>query len=251
GVNCDCVTSTTINREHFIEELDSVVDLSRRALMDQYGIDRQHFMRQKRQNRPRISADVVRELTEALPLTQTQSRISLLWEEIKTIEYAGQENVYDITVDELHNFVANNIIVHNCVYQEQIMQIAGELFGYELGEADLMRRAVSKKKEKDLIKHRTIFLERGPENGIDEDAANKIFDDIEFFANYGFNKSHAADYAVITVQTAYLKCQFPAEYMTALLTVQRDDSTKVATFMEECRRLNIPILPPDVNASML
>ncbi|MAS32829.1 MAG: DNA polymerase III subunit alpha [Anaerolineaceae bacterium] len=137
------------------------------------------------------------------------------------------------------------------VYQEQIQQVASELFGYELGEADLMRRAVSKKKEKDLLTHKSIFLERGPQNGVDAEAAEKIFDDIEFFANYGFNKSHAADYAVITVQTAYLKCHFPAEYMTALLTVHRDDSTKVATFMEECRRLNIPILPPDVNASML
>ncbi|MBZ0301549.1 MAG: DNA polymerase III subunit alpha, partial [Anaerolineae bacterium] len=137
------------------------------------------------------------------------------------------------------------------VYQEQIQQVASELFGYELGEADLMRRAVSKKKEKDLLKHKSIFLERGPQNGVDVEAAEKIFDDIEFFANYGFNKSHAADYAILTVQTAFLKCHYPAEYMTALLTVQRDDSSKVATFMEECRRLGIPILPPDVNASLL
>lgn len=137
------------------------------------------------------------------------------------------------------------------VYQEQIMQIAGELFGYELGDADLMRRAVSKKKEKDLAKHRGIFLEQAPNYDIDADAAGKIFDDIEFFANYGFNKSHAADYAVITVQTAFLKAHYPEEYMTALLSVQSDDSTKVATFLEECRRLGIPILPPDVNHSML
>ena len=137
------------------------------------------------------------------------------------------------------------------VYQEQIMQIAGQLFGYELGEGDLMRKAVSKKREQDLVKHRSIFMERGPENGVDEDTASRIFDDIEFFANYGFNKAHAADYAVITVQTAFLKCHYPEEYMTALLSVQRDDSSKVATFMEECRRLGIPILPPDVNFSML
>lgn len=137
------------------------------------------------------------------------------------------------------------------VYQEQIMQIAGELFGYELGEADLMRRAVSKKKQKDLLKHKEIFLTRGPENGIDAETAEKIFDDIEFFANYGFNKSHAADYAVITVQTAFLKAHYPVEYMTALLTVHRDDSGKVAHFLEECRRLQIPILPPDVNYSEL
>lgn len=135
------------------------------------------------------------------------------------------------------------------VYQEQIMQIAGELFGYELGEADLMRRAVSKKKAKDLAEHKNIFKERGPQNDIPEDVAEAIFDEIEFFANYGFNKSHAADYAVITVQTAYLKCHYPAEYMTALLSVQFDDSAKVATFLEECRRLQIPVLPPHVNFS--
>ncbi len=138
-----------------------------------------------------------------------------------------------------------------CVYQEQIMQIAGDLFGYELGEADLMRRAVSKKKPDELNKHKAIFIERGPQNGIPAETSGKIFDLIESFANYGFPKPHAADYAVITVQTAFLKCHYPEEYMTALLSVQRDDLGKVSTFLEECRRLNIPILPPDVNFSQL
>lgn len=138
-----------------------------------------------------------------------------------------------------------------CVYQEQIMEIAGALFGYELGEADLMRKAVSKKLPEELNKHKAIFIERGPQNGIDEETAEDIFDMIEFFADYGFNKAHAADYAVITVQTAYLKCHYPEEYMTALLSVQRDDLAKVSTFLEECRRLNIPITPPDVNRSQL
>ncbi len=136
-------------------------------------------------------------------------------------------------------------------YQEQIMQIASELFGYSLGDADLMRRAVSKKKKEDLLKHREIFLANGPKYGVDAEAADKIFADIEFFANYGFNKSHAADYAVITVQSAYLKCHYPAEYMAALLSVYFDDATKVTTFLTECRRLGIPILPPDVNHSAL
>jgi DNA polymerase-3 subunit alpha len=133
------------------------------------------------------------------------------------------------------------------VYQEQIMQVARDLFGYRLGEADLMRRAVSKKKKEDLDKHRTLFRERGPENGIDVEVADKIFDQIDFFANYGFNKAHAADYAVLSVQTAFLKRHYPHEYMAALLTVQRDDSVKVAVFLEDSRRMNIPILPPDVN----
>jgi DNA polymerase-3 subunit alpha len=137
------------------------------------------------------------------------------------------------------------------VYQEQLMQIASDLFGYSLGDADLMRRAVSKKKKEDLLKHKEIFLKNGPANDVDEETAGKIFDEIEFFANYGFNKSHAADYAVITVQSAYLKCHYPEEYMAALLTIYFDDPDKVTTFLGECKRLNIPILAPDVNSSDL
>jgi DNA polymerase III subunit alpha len=135
------------------------------------------------------------------------------------------------------------------VYQEQIMQIARDLFGYKLGEADLMRRAVSKKKEKDLAQHRAIFRERGPSHGVPEDVADKIFDQVYEFANYGFNKAHAADYAVLSVQTAFMKAHYPEEYMAALLTVQIGAPDKVAVFLEECRRLHIPILPPDINAS--
>lgn len=134
-------------------------------------------------------------------------------------------------------------------YQEQIMQIAAELFGYDLGEADLMRRAVSKKKAKDLQEHRGIFMERGPENEVDAETAGAIFDQIEFFANYGFNKSHAADYAVITCQTAYLKCHYPHEYMTALMSVYYDVAAKVSLFAADCYRMGIDILPPNVNHS--
>ncbi|MCL4252247.1 MAG: DNA polymerase III subunit alpha [Anaerolineae bacterium] len=137
------------------------------------------------------------------------------------------------------------------VYQEQLIQIARDLFGYRAGEADLMRRAVSKKKKEDLEKHRAMFVERGPNYGVDEKAAHAIFDDIDFFANYGFNKSHAADYAKVTVQTAYMKANYPPEYLTAMLSTHRDDSKKIGTFLEECRRLAIPVLPPDINTSML
>jgi DNA polymerase-3 subunit alpha len=137
------------------------------------------------------------------------------------------------------------------VYQEQIQQIAASLFGYSLGDADLMRRAVSKKKAKDLAAHKQIFMEKGPERGVSAEAAEKIFDEIEYFAAYGFNKSHAADYAVLTCQTAYLKAHYPAEYYTALLSVQRDVMEDVILFTSDCRRLGIPILPPNANASEL
>ncbi|HYO88543.1 MAG TPA: DNA polymerase III subunit alpha [Candidatus Limnocylindrales bacterium] len=137
------------------------------------------------------------------------------------------------------------------VYQEQIMQIASSLFGYSLGEADLMRRAVSKKKKEDLLKHKQIFIAQGPANGVEAETASAIFDEIETFANYGFNKSHAADYAVIAVQTAFLKTHYAPEYMAALLSTYFDAADKVIAFLGECKRLNIPILPPDVNASRL
>lgn len=137
------------------------------------------------------------------------------------------------------------------VYQEQIMQIGAELFGYSLGEADLMRRAVSKKKKKALDEHRQIFQERGPEHGVDPQSANQIFDDIEFFARYGFNKSHAADYAALTCQTAFLKCHYPHEFMAALMSVHRDDSAKVGLFAADCHRMGIDILPPTVNNAKL
>jgi DNA polymerase-3 subunit alpha len=136
-----------------------------------------------------------------------------------------------------------------CVYQEQIIQIASQLFGYSMGEADMMRRAVSKKKEKDLLKHRAIFQKRGPERGISAEVAGRIFDDIEFFARYGFNKSHAADYAMLTVQTAFLKAHYPHEYMTALLTTEREDTDKIGSYIAECRKMHVDVLPPDINFS--
>jgi len=135
------------------------------------------------------------------------------------------------------------------VYQEQIIQLASQLAGYTPGEADLMRRAVAKKKEKEMAAHHVKFVEGAVANGIPPDAAEKIYEDIVFFANYGFNKSHAADYAVITVQTAYLKAHYPVEYMAALLTVERDNLDKVTNFIKECRHMGIQALPPDVNQS--
>jgi DNA polymerase-3 subunit alpha len=135
------------------------------------------------------------------------------------------------------------------VYQEQIMQIASQLSGYSPGDADLMRRAVGKKKKEELLKHREKFVTGAIERDIPKEAADKIFDDIEFFARYGFNKAHAADYAVITCQTAYLKAHFPVEYMTALLTVERHNTDKVGMLIGESRAMVIPVLPPDINKS--
>ncbi|NLG48997.1 MAG: DNA polymerase III subunit alpha, partial [Chloroflexi bacterium] len=135
------------------------------------------------------------------------------------------------------------------VYQEQIIRIARDLAGYTPGEADLMRRAVGKKKQKDLEKQHNIFLKGAVEHGVPEEAAEKIFADIELFANYGFNKSHSAAYAVITLQTAYLKAHYPIEFMTAMLSVERGNTEKVVNLVTECRRLGIEIRQPDINCS--
>lgn len=186
-----------------------------------------------------------------LPLHTDARELNVNWQEIIAIEPAGIEHVYDLTVEGLHSFVANNVIVHNCVYQEQIIQILSQLAGYTPGDADLVRRAVSKKKASDIEKHKKIFVEGCSRNGIPKDAAEAIYGDIEFFARYGFNKSHAADYAVICVQTAFLKANYPVEYMAALLLIERDKTEKVINFINECRRMGIDVLPPDVNYSGL
>ena len=137
------------------------------------------------------------------------------------------------------------------VYQEQIIQALSALAGYTPGEADLVRRAIGKKKASEIEKNKKIFIAGCGKNGIDHDTAEAIYNDIEFFARYGFNKSHAADYAVITVQTALLKAHYPVEYMAAQLLVERDKTEKVINFVSECRRMGVDVLPPDVNYSGL
>ncbi len=133
------------------------------------------------------------------------------------------------------------------VYQEQIIRIAQELAGFTTSDADMFRHAIGKKKAEELEAQREKFIKGAVTKGTAEETAREIFKMIEYFARYGFNKAHAAAYAVITCQTAYLKANYPVEYMTALLTVERDNSDKVAEGVADCRRLGIPVRPPSVN----
>ena len=141
------------------------------------------------------------------------------------------------------------------VYQEQVMQIVRELAGYSFGRSDLVRRAMSKKKADVMAKERKNFVYGNEEegvkgciaNGISEEVANKIFDEMTDFAKYAFNKSHAACYAVVAYQTAFLKCYYPEEFMAALMTSVLDNTSKVSEYVANCRNLGIEILPPDVN----
>jgi DNA polymerase-3 subunit alpha len=137
------------------------------------------------------------------------------------------------------------------VYQEQLIRMATDLAGYSPGDADQIRKAVGKKIREKIDEHRARFIGGAIKNGIEEKIAASVYDDIEFFARYGFNKAHAADYAVITCQTAYLKAHYPIEYMTALLSVERNNADKIGFLVTECRRMEIPVQPPDVNHSEL
>ncbi|MCX2781594.1 DNA polymerase III subunit alpha [Microbulbifer thermotolerans] len=133
------------------------------------------------------------------------------------------------------------------VYQEQVMQIAQELAGYTLGGADLLRRAMGKKKPEEMAKQRAIFEEGAKKQGVDPELAMKIFDLVEKFAGYGFNKSHSAAYALVSYQTAWLKAHYPAQFMAATMSSDMDKTDKVVTFIEECRAMGLELVPPDVN----
>ncbi|MBI3963767.1 MAG: DNA polymerase III subunit alpha, partial [Candidatus Kerfeldbacteria bacterium] len=135
------------------------------------------------------------------------------------------------------------------VYQEQILQIARDLAGFTLGEADVLRKAVGKKIRKLLAQQREKFIQGCVQNGITKAVAQKIFGFIEPFARYGFNRAHAACYALIAYQTAYLKATFPQEFMAALLTADLHDTDRIAIEVEECRQMGIDVLPPDINES--
>jgi len=137
------------------------------------------------------------------------------------------------------------------VYQEQVMQMVQAAAGFSLGHADIMRRAMGKKNQEELDKQKAAFIEGCAKNDIGKALAETLWAKIERFAGYGFNKSHSVAYAFVAYQTAYLKANYPVEYMCALLTSEIGNIEKAALYIEECRRMNIPVLPPDVNHSML
>ncbi|MDE1314757.1 DNA polymerase III subunit alpha [Vibrio aestuarianus] len=136
------------------------------------------------------------------------------------------------------------------LYQEQVMQIAQVLAGYTLGGADMLRRAMGKKKPEEMAKQRAVFEQGSIKNGVDGELSMKIFDLVEKFAGYGFNKSHSAAYALVSYQTLWLKTHYPAEFMAAVMTADMDNTEKVVGLVDECFRMNLKVLPPDINAGL-
>ncbi|MCI8388470.1 MAG: DNA polymerase III subunit alpha [Clostridiales bacterium] len=141
-------------------------------------------------------------------------------------------------------------VTYGCiVYQEQVMQICRTVAGYSYGQADLVRRIMSKKKVDEMERERIVFVEGARNNGVSDEVANKLFDEMSSFASYAFNKSHAAAYAIVAYRTAYLKSHYPCEYLAALMTSVMGSAAKTAEYVSECTRYNIRILPPDINES--
>lgn len=136
------------------------------------------------------------------------------------------------------------------LYQEQVMQIAQVLAGYTLGGADMLRRAMGKKKPEEMAKQRSVFKDGAIKNGIDGELSMKIFDLVEKFAGYGFNKSHSAAYALVSYQTLWLKAHYPAEFMAAVMTADMDNTEKVVGLVDECWRMGLKVLPPDINSGL-
>ncbi|WP_392561176.1 DNA polymerase III subunit alpha [Orbus sturtevantii] len=136
------------------------------------------------------------------------------------------------------------------LYQEQVMQIAQTLAGYTLGGADLLRRAMGKKQPEEMAKQRSVFKEGAEQSGVDGELSMKIFDLVEKFAGYGFNKSHSAAYALVSYQTLWLKTHFPAEFMAAVMTADMDNTDKIVGLVDECLRMGIKVNPPDINSGL-
>ena len=135
------------------------------------------------------------------------------------------------------------------VYQEQVMKISSAIAGYTLGQSDILRRAMGKKKAEVMVEQRLLFLEGAKKGGFDETKAGELFDLMAYFAGYGFNKSHSAAYALIAYQTAYLKSNFPAEFMACLISLESGNPDAMVMYLDECKSLGIKILQPDINTS--
>ncbi len=214
-------------------------NISQRKLTSQYGIERSLLNRTYY-----IKRYVANRLLKALNITDYENKIFTLVDDISEV---GTANVYDLEIDNVHSFIASGIPVHNCLYQEQAIRIFVELANFSAVQADLARRAIGKKKPKEMEALRKDFFTGCSDNKIDRHIAQKIFDKIEKFAFYSFNKSHAGVYAGIAFFTAYCKTYHPAYYMAECFNFDKFDKFKL--FVEDCRRMGIPVLPPDINCS--
>jgi len=226
--------------------------ISFRKFSDMTKISRSLFYDKKSRNSNRLNLKVgqkIANFTKDQKLQKICSQKNVRWEDILSITPAGREHVYDLEIQGTHNFVANNIISHNCIYQEQLMQITQEIAGFSLSEADVLRKAVGKKIHSLLTEQKERFIQGAIKQSVDKYIAEKIWSWFLPFASYAFNRSHSVGYATIAYQTAYLKANFPVEYMASVLATEKQDVERMAFLIDECKRMGIKVLPPDINES--
>jgi DNA polymerase-3 subunit alpha len=240
---------TTVDRASFVRELRERLPVPGRELGERYGFHRWHTMPYALERWPRIHAGSMTTLLDHVEMPQIERLLNLQWVRVRNVEAARRQCVYDITVDGIHNFVANGMVAHNCIYQEQLMRMAEVLAGYSLEEADNLRKATGKKNRSLIAKERSKFVDGCVTQGHSRQFGEEMFDIIEPFADYSFNKSHSVGYGLVAYQTAYLKANYPVEYLAALLTSVKTNKDPTAVYLNECRQVGIPVLVPDVNES--
>ncbi|MFN8035928.1 MAG: DNA polymerase III subunit alpha [Acidimicrobiia bacterium] len=241
----------TIERARFVEAFAApTVGQSVRGACDRVELGRSLISTATLTKHPRVFQRPIRHVVERLELDELENRFRVHWVAVRSVTPAGRDTVYDITVDDVHNFVANGIVAHNCIFQEQMMRMSQKLAGYSLEEADNLRKATGKKIRELIRKERSKFVDGCVAQGHTREFGEEMFDIIEPFADYSFNKSHSVGYGFVAYQTAYLKANHPREYLAALLTSVKGDKDKSAVYLNECRNLDIPVLVPDVNESV-
>ena len=248
---CGKTNGTSISSESYLGELDSVKGgMSYAAVSRLTGKLIGNHRRAQSSGRDRLTAKTVTAVAEAMEMPRTLRALNLHWDRIISIEEAGEERVYDLTIEGVHSFVADGVVVHNCLYQEQNMLIARELAGFTPGEADDLRKAIGKKLHDKMDLLEPKFLEGCKANGVAKEVAEAIWADNKAAADYSFNKSHAACYGLISYITAYLKCHYPNEYMAALISSVMGKKDKPGLYLREAKRMGLRVLPPDINRSL-
>ncbi|OGZ36721.1 MAG: hypothetical protein A3I88_01435 [Candidatus Portnoybacteria bacterium RIFCSPLOWO2_12_FULL_39_9] len=244
-----------VPREPFLKRIikyQKINNVSQRALEKLLKMGRKGFFGKKERKKRRLNLELAKKIADFIQnsaLKKICDEKYIRWEDVISIKHAGIEPVYDIEIERTHNFVANNIITHNCVYQEQLMRIARDLAGFTLAEADVLRKAVGKKIKKLLDEQKEKMIKGMVKNEIEPETAERIWQFIEPFARYGFNRAHSCCYAMIGYWTAYLKALYPAEFMASLMTSEQNDIERIAFLVNECRQMHLKVLPPDINES--
>jgi DNA polymerase-3 subunit alpha len=241
---------TMLRRSEVIDAALTHTGLPRKPAAMALGVDVNALARTTGERHPWVHLSTVEPVVRLANDVDLVRKSRVQWVKVTSLHAAGEQLVYDITVENSHNFVANGMVVHNCVYQEQVMRIAQKFAGYSLAEADNLRKACGKKVREVMQKERQKFVEGCENTGYGGALGTAWFDIIEPFADYAFNKSHSYGYGYIAYQIAYLKANYPVEYLAALLTSVKTSLEKAAVYLNECRVMGIRVAVPDVNESL-